>query len=163
MKRGKGLDMARDAIARKGDEGAAYWLLGGLYEVLAADNETDGAYTLMRITTPAGTGSPPHTHPGAEALYVVAGELTVHIEDDTVAAGPGASFYFPAGTREWFEATTTATVLATYLPGGIDRFFAEVGEPALTRGLPPVGEAPPDFERIVATAARYGMDIQPPA
>jgi hypothetical protein len=116
----------------------------------------------MRITTPAGTGSPPHTHPGAETLYVLDGELTVHIGDDVIAAGPGASFYFPPGTREWFEASTTATVLATYTPGGIEKFFAEVGERALTRDLPPAGEAPPDFPRIVAVAAQHGMNIQPP-
>lgn len=155
--------MANEPVARKGDEGKAYWLLGGLYEVLVAGEETDGALTLMRITTPAGTASPPHTHPGAEMLYVLAGELVVHIEDEAVTAGPGASFSFPAGTREWFEATTTATVLAGYLPGGIDRFFAEVGVPAPTRDLPPAGEAPPDFGHIIAAAARYGMEIQPPA
>ena len=150
-------------MARKGDDGAAYWLLGGLYEVLVAGEETGDELTIMRMTTPGGTGSPPHTHPGSEALYVVAGELAVHVGDETVSAGPGASFWFPAGTREWFDAVTTATVVATYLPGGIDKFFAEVGEPALTRGLPPADSAPPDFERILAAAARYGMEIEAPA
>lgn len=40
----------------------------------------------------------------------------MHIGDDVVSAGPGSSFSFPAGTREWFEAVTEATVLVTYLP-----------------------------------------------
>lgn len=154
--------MSTTPVARKGDEGAAYWLLGGLYEVIVSGEETGGAMTVMRMTAPAGTGAPPHTHPGAEALYVLAGEITVHIGDDAVVAGPGSSFFFPAGTREFFEANTDATVLATYLPGGVDKFFAEVGEQALSRTIPPPSDEPPDFERIITVAAAYGMNIEAP-
>jgi len=151
-----------DAIVRKSDEGRALWFLGGLYEILVSGEETDGNVTVMRMTAPAGTGSPPHTHPGDEALYVLDGELNVHIGDDVVSAKPGAAFYFPAGTHEFFEAVTEATVLVTYTPGGIDKFFAELAEPAATRTLPPPSDQPPDFERIVRVAAQYGMDIELP-
>jgi quercetin dioxygenase-like cupin family protein len=152
-----------DAIARKGDDSRALWLLGGLYEVLVAGDETDGRETVMRMTAPAGTGAPPHTHPGEETLYVLDGEVNVHIGDDVVAARPGSVFYFPAGTREFFEAVTDATVLAIYSPGGIDKFFVEVGEPALSRTLPPPSHEPPDFETIIRVAAQHGMVIEPPA
>jgi hypothetical protein len=53
-------------------------------------------------------------------------------------------------------------LLVTYMPGGIDRFFAEAGEPAHSPGLPPAPEGPPDLERLTSIAARYGMDIQQP-
>ena len=152
-----------DAIARKADESRALWFLGGLYETLVSSDETDGQVTVMRMTVPTGTGSPPHTHPGDESLYVLDGELTIHIGGDVVNAKAGSTFYFPAGTREFFEAVTTATVLITYTPGGIDKFFAEVGEPAATRTLPPPSDEPPDFERIVRVAAENGMQIEPPA
>jgi len=154
--------MPTNPIARKGDESRALWLLGGLYEIVVSGDETDGKVTVMRMTAPAGTGSPPHTHPGDELLYVLEGDLSVHIGDDVVAAHAGASFYFPAGTREWFAAETQATVLATYTPGGIDKFFAEVGEPALTRTLPPASDTPPDLQRIISVAAKYGMNIEAP-
>lgn len=151
-----------DAIARKDDEGRALWMLGGLYEILLSAEETGGKATVMRMTAPAGTGAPPHTHPGEETLYVLDGEVDIHIGDDVVAAAPGAIFHFPAGTKEWFEATSQATVLVTYTPGGIDRFFAEVGEPAASRTLPPSSDEPPDFERIIRVAAEYGMVIEAP-
>lgn len=151
-----------EAIARKGDDSRALWLLGGLYEVLVTGEESGGNVTVMRMTAPAGTGAPPHTHPGDETLYVLAGEIDVHIDNDVIHARPGAQFYFPAGTREYFEAVTDATVLVNYLPGGIDKFFVEVGEPALTREIPPPSAEPPDFERIVRTAATYGMNIEVP-
>ena len=151
-------------IARKSDESVAIWMLGGLYEIIAAGDETGGAVTIMRMTLPAGAGAPPHTHPGNESLYVLDGEVDVHIGDDVVTAKPGATFFFPAGTKEWFEATTQATVLVTYAPGGIDKFFNEVGEPAASRSIPPPSDVPPDFERIVRVGAEYGMVIEgPPA
>ena len=150
------------AIARKSDEGRALWFLGGLYEILVSAEETRGKVTVMRMTVPAGTGSPPHTHPGDESLYVLDGELNVHIEGDVISAKPGSAFFFPAGTLEFFEAVTQATVLATYTPGGVDKFFAEVGEPAAARTLPPPLDEPPDFERLVRVAAEHGMNIQPP-
>jgi quercetin dioxygenase-like cupin family protein len=151
-----------DAISRKHDESRALWFLGGLYEILVAADETGGAMTVMRFTSPPGVGSPPHTHPGDEFLYVVDGELDVHVGDSVVAAGPGSAFYFPAGTREFFTATSQATIVATYTPGGIDRFFAEVGEPAAARTLPPPSDEAPDFERIVRVAAEHGMIIDVP-
>lgn len=151
-----------DAIARKSDESRALWFLGGLYEVLVAGEETGGKATVMRMTAPAGTGSPPHTHAGDELLYVLDGDVDVHIDGDVISAGPGATFAFPAGTLEWFEAGTQATVLVTYTPGGIDKFFAEVGEPAATRTLPPPSDSPPDFERIAQAAGKYGLTIEAP-
>lgn len=151
-----------DAMARKSDESRALWFLGGLYEVLIAAEDTGGKATVMRMTAPAGTGSPPHTHDGDELLYVLDGQIDCHIGDDVVSAGPGTTFSFPAGTLEWFEATTQATVLVTYTPGGIDKFFVEVAEPAATRTLPPPLDAPPDFEHIVQAAGKYGLTIQSP-
>jgi hypothetical protein len=54
-------------------------------------------------------------------------------------------------------------VLVTYTPGGIEKFFAEAGEPAAGPGLPPPPEEPPDVERLAGIASRHGMEIQVPA
>ena len=77
-------------------------------------------------------------------------------------AGPGSLFHVPRGTVERFEPTSEAQVLVTYRPGGIEKFFAEAGEAALTREIPPPASEPPDFPRIIEIAAKYGMIIQPP-
>ena len=154
--------MAETTVARKADEGQAYWMLGGLYVVKVSSEETGGAVTVMEMTMPAGMGPPPHTHPGAETVYVVEGSVDYHIGGDTISGGPGAVFHIPAGTLECFEPTSTTKVLITYRPGGIERFFAEAGEQALTREIPPPASEPPDFPRIIEIAARYGMIIQPP-
>jgi quercetin dioxygenase-like cupin family protein len=151
-----------NSIARKADDSRALWFLGGLYEILVSGDETDGKQTVMRFTAAPGVGSPPHTHPGDETLYVLSGEIEVHIGDEVVTANAGAVFHYPAGTREFFVATTEATILAVYTPGGIDKFFAEVGEPAASRTLPPPSDTAPDFPHLVEVAARFGMNIEGP-
>jgi quercetin dioxygenase-like cupin family protein len=155
--------MAGKVVVRHKGEGDAFWVLGGLYEVKASSTETDDRLTVMEMTIPAGMGPPPHTHPGAEAVYVLDGTLRYHIGAETVDGTAGAFFYIPEGTLENFEPIDTARILVIYAPGGaIDRFFSEVGEPAQVRELPPPSESPPDFQPVAAAAERYGMHMQAP-
>ncbi len=157
--------MKNGSVARQKGEAQAFWMLGGLYEVKVASEETNGAMTVMELTIPPGLGPPPHTHPGTETVYVLDGTLRYHIGDDVVDGGPGSVFHIPAGIVENFEPTgdTPLRVLVTYAPGGIEQFFAEAGEVAKSPHLPPPDESPPDLERIAAIGARYGMDIRPPS
>lgn len=154
--------MAANAVARKSDEGDAFWVHGGLYEVKAASSETDGAMTVMRMTIPVGMGPPPHTHTGTETVYVLEGTGRFHIGDEVVEVGPGSFFHIPAGTWENYEPTSTTRVLAVYAPGGLDAFFAEMGERAAARELPPPSHERPDIERLITTGARYGMEMRRP-
>jgi quercetin dioxygenase-like cupin family protein len=155
--------MAEQTVVRRRGEGEAFWLLGGLYEVKASSDETGGAATIMEITLPASMGPPPHTHSGGEAVYVLEGKLRYHIGEETVEGGPGSFFHIAAGTWENFEPLEESRLLIVYMPGGVERFFAEAGEPAAARELPPAPEGPPDFEQLAAIGARYGMQMRPPA
>ena len=146
-------------VARKAGEGTSYWVLGGLYEVKVSSEESGGAVTVMEMTVPAGYGPPPHTHDCTEIVYVIDGAATFHIEGETVEGGPGAVFHFPPGTTETFEPNGQVRVLCTYLPGGIDKFFVEVGEPALSHTVPPPSDTPPDIAAVVAAGERYGVHI----
>ena len=154
--------MAGESVVRTAGEGKAFWMLGGLYEVKASSAETDGEMTVMQMTMPGGVGPPPHTHPGTETVYVVDGTLRYHIGDETYEGGPGSLFHIPAGVVENFEPITDCRVLVVYTPGGIEKFFAEAGEPALSYELPPAPTGPPDVERLAAIGAKYGMQILPP-
>ena len=155
--------MAEKTVVRTSGEGQAFWMLGGLYEVLLSGDESNGTTTIMRMTVPAGMGPPPHTHPGAESVYVLDGTLTYHIGGELIEGAPGSLFHIPADTLEWFEPTSTLRILITYTPGGIEDFFAEAGEPAARWELPPAPTEPPDIERLAAVGEKYGMRISPPA
>jgi quercetin dioxygenase-like cupin family protein len=117
----------------------------------------------MEMTIPAGMGPPPHTHPGTESVYVLEGTVRYHIGDETIEGGPGSFFHIPEGVVENFEPTSDVRVLVLYTPGGIDQFFAEAGEPAERREVPPAPAEPPDIERLIAIGEKHGMQIRPPA
>jgi hypothetical protein len=51
-------------------------------------------------------------------------------------------------------------VLVLYAPGGFEGFFEEVGELVTDLSAPP--EGPPDVERLVAAAVKYGCEVPPP-
>jgi quercetin dioxygenase-like cupin family protein len=156
--------MAGKAVVRKPGEGEALWMLDSLYEVKASGEETGGELTVMQMTVAPGMGPPPHTHPGGESVYVIEGQVRYHIDGETFEAGPGSFFYIPAGTVENFEPAgdEPIRVLVFYTPGGIDKFFMEIGEPAEKRELPPRSAEPPDLERIVSVGAKHGLDIKMP-
>ncbi|WP_412538329.1 cupin domain-containing protein [Longispora sp. K20-0274] len=155
--------MGEKPVARMASEGDAIWMLGGLYEVKVSSAETGGRLTVVQMTVPEGYGPPPHVHTACdETMYVLSGRVRVHMGAATTEAGPGAVFYFPRGTEEFFEPIGTASVLASYMPGGIDNFFAEAGQAAEHRELPPVGGPPPDFERLAAIAERYDLELKAP-
>ena len=155
--------MASESVVRNPGEGKAFWMLGGLYEVKAASDETGGAMTTIEMTLPGGIGPPPHTHPGTESVYVLEGNLRYHIAGETFEGGPGSFFHIPEGVLENFEPVTHARLLVVYRPGGIEEFFAEAGEPAERREVPPAPTAPPDIDRLVAIGEKHGMEIARPA
>jgi quercetin dioxygenase-like cupin family protein len=154
--------MSEKSVVRKSGESDAYWFLGGLYEVLLSSDDTNGAATVAQFTIPVGMGPPPHSHDCDESVYIVEGTLSYHVGGELIEAGPGTVSYFPKGTLETFEPTTTVKVISTYTPGGIDKFFAEAGERAPKREIPPAPTSQPDFERLAQVAAKYGLHIQPP-
>jgi quercetin dioxygenase-like cupin family protein len=150
-------------VVRYPGAGEATWMLGGRYEVKVSSAEADGAMTIMEMWLPAGAGPPMHTHPGSETVYVLSGRLSYHIGGEVYDGAPGAIFHIPAGVSEAFEPIEESRILVTYAPGGIERFFAEAGEPATSNELPPLPDAPPDIARIASIGAKYGMEIELPA
>ena len=155
--------MAEKAVVHRAGEGPAFWMLGGLYEVLLSSDETNGASTVMQMTMPAGMGPPPHIHHGvSETVYVVDGTLTYQIDGNRIDAGPGSLLRIPTDTLEGFVPKSKVRVLITYEPGGMDRFFAEAGEPAPRREIPPAPTSPPDVDRLARIGARHGVEIKRP-
>lgn len=156
--------MATTIVARKPMEGDAYWVLGGLYEVKVASAETDDAMVVMHVTIPDGMGPPPHSHQGAETVYILDGMCQYRIGDGTVEGEVGSVFHIPAGVWEAFQPVGTMRALIVYTPGNkIDEFFAEVGEHALARELPPPSVRPADLEQVIAAGARHGLEVRAPA
>jgi quercetin dioxygenase-like cupin family protein len=154
--------MSEKPVVRTAGSGDAFWMLGGLYEVLLSSADTNGKTTVMQFTIPEGAGPPPHVHSCDEDVYIVEGKAKYHIGGEMLDVGPGAAIHLPAGTTETFEPQGALKMIAAYSPGGMEKFFAEAGEPATKREIPPAATAPPDIERLVAIGAKYGLELQAP-
>jgi len=72
------------------------------------------------IKTPAGSGSPAgmHTHEVDQIFYILAGTMSLEIEDTQYEAGPGSLVVFPAGVphRNWNGGTEPTIHLAFNVP-----------------------------------------------
>ena len=58
--------------------------------------------------------------------------------------------------------TETLETLMLLTPGGFEKYFIEMSEPAGEVQLPPVPQTAPDIPRLVAIASKYGIIFPKP-
>jgi quercetin dioxygenase-like cupin family protein len=138
----------------------AYWSLGELLTMLATAEQTGGAFSLMEERLPRGAEPPPHVHHREdEAFFVLEGNLSVRVGDETFSASPGSFVYCPREIPHLLTVESDEVRMLTLCtPGGVEQLFVELGEPAPARTLPPDGDEP-DVERVVTLAAHYGAEV----
>ena len=129
---------------------------GGVHTWKATSDETGGAFLLFEDATTRGKMTPLHRHPEAdETLYVLEGELLVHIGGEERHVGPGGFTMAPRGVPHAFTVLTeTARMLCLQTPGSADTFFRSASEPA---GPDDYDSGPLDFARVQATAQQSGL------
>lgn len=123
--------------------------------------ETGGAYSLAEVfVTPAGL-VPLHVHRREdEAFYVLEGELTFTVGEETIEAGPGSFLFGPSDVPHRYTVNTpTARMLMLFSPAGFEGFIRATSEPTASLEAPPPGTVEVDFERILAAAAEYGAEV----
>ena len=147
-------------LARQG-EGEPIWFNGSLITVKISSMDTNNAYVLVETLGRAGNVTPLHIDPTVETFRVLEGELLFHIDGHEERLAAGDAIVIPQGIPHALMVTSsTARTLVFNAPGGHDRFFRAAGTPGLAGELPPPG--PPDFERMRAAAAQYGIKIVGP-
>jgi quercetin dioxygenase-like cupin family protein len=141
-------------------------VFGELVTCKVTSSQTGGAYSLFEITTQPGDGPLPHVqHWEDESFYVLEGEYEFLVEGQTIRAGVGSLIYVPKGNLHAYKnvGEGPARMLVSQTPGGShERFIEALGEAAADKTSPPVSEGPPDVKRIVAIAAKYGIEIPQP-
>jgi quercetin dioxygenase-like cupin family protein len=139
----------------------AYWSLGELLTMVATAEQTGGAFSLMHERLPRGAEPPPHVHRREdEAFFLLDGDLTVRVGDQVFTASTGSFVFCPRDVPHLLTVESDEVRMLTLCtPGGVERLFVELGEPASNRTLPPDDIAGPDVERIVTLAAHYGAEV----
>jgi quercetin dioxygenase-like cupin family protein len=128
---------------------------GGLLTMKATAEETAGAFLLFEDFMPRGKSTPLHTHANEdEVLYVLDGEILVHIDGDEHAVCERGVAVAPRGVPHAFLVTSdTARVLTLQTPGSAESFYRGASEPAGDESAP---GGPVDFDRVRESAARTG-------
>ena len=143
-------------IVRIAGEGERLWFYGGgLHIWKATAAETGGAFLLFEDVMSRGKTTPLHTHPHvAETLYMLEGEILLHIDGDEQTLGSGGVAMAPRGVPHAFLVTSeTARILFLETPGSSEAFYRGASEPA-TRELETL--APVDFAKVRASAEQNG-------
>ena len=141
-------------ITRQDGDGEKLWFAGGgLFTMKASAAETGGAFLLLEDHVVRGKMTPLHVHPNEdEAIYVLEGELLVHVDGEEHRVGERGLFVAPRGVAHAFMVTSdTARLLCLQTPGTGEAFYREVSEPATSAAD---ASRPPDFERLRDVAER---------
>jgi len=139
---------------RNEGEGEHLWFAGGgVFTMKATAAETGGAFMMLEDRVVRGKTTPMHLHPEVDELvYVLDGELVVHIEGKEERVGKGGLFFAPRGCAHSFLVTSeTAHLLALQTPGSGEEFYRAVSDP--TTSLADASR-PPDLARLRAGAAQ---------
>ncbi len=141
-------------ILGRGEAEKRYTARGSVMLFKALAEQDGGDFSLMeRTLPPGGRRPPPHRHTNcSEAYFVLAGLVTVTVEDEELAVGPEGFVLVPRGTAHTFgnPAERDARLLVIHAPA-MDAYFAGLHE------LWARDEAPSrDEER--ALMARFGME-----
>jgi len=138
-------------------EGKPLRLGGNRLEIKASSEHTGGAFAVLEYRMAAHTPGPPqHLHRRTdEAFHVLEGELTFHLEDRSMEAGPGDFVLVPRGVVHTFEnaGSSEARFLEVAAPGAFVGYFEE-----LLAAVPADG-GPPDPATMAALYEKY--DIVP--
>jgi quercetin dioxygenase-like cupin family protein len=158
------------AIARSDDEALLHLaVVGDTYTVLLSGEQTAGRFAMLDMLIPPGGGPPPHRHAFEESFRVLAGSIEVQLRDrPAMRLGVGDSVNIPANAPHAFRNTAgeEARLLCTVAPAGLERFFAQFGDPVATRTSPAPQLSDTErrnrLERAAAKAPEYGIEMLAP-
>ncbi len=161
------VEAASRTFAHEAGEGEALWWLGMLATIKATAEQTGGRYALVEILAPDSYEAVLHVHHQEdEGFYILEGEMTFYVGEQTIKAPPGSYLFGPKDVPHSFTVDSgPARVLFVFSPAGLEGLVREMGEPAGSLSIPPQPEEPPDeaeMERMAAIAARYGAEILGP-
>ena len=158
--------MTHQPTITKPGTGRTIAVVGDIYRFLAVGENTDGRYALWEAIVPPGGGPPPHVHSREEeGFYILEGEITFQLGDSHFVAGAGTFANMPVGSLHSFKngSGKLARMLISVAPAGLEKMFIEVGQPVAAGATTAPPPAPADFEKLLAVAPQYGIEIRLPA
>lgn len=159
--------MIDNIITINEDQGQNLSIVGDTYRIIISGEQTQGAYAVIDMLVPPGGGPGPHSHAAIqEMFYVVDGEIDFKTEAGKYTAKKGSFVNIPKGGEVHCfrnNSNTTAHLLCTVIPSGLDGFFREIGTPvAAGTFLPPPALTEEELTRLRSLAEKHGQKLYPP-
>ena len=106
------------------DGGDTIGFLDQVYRLKASGAQTGGLFGLVEVSTPQGSGPPPHVHEREdEAFYVLEGTYEVTVGNDRFDAGKGCFIFAPRRIPHGYVVSAApARHLSFVFPGGWETF-----------------------------------------
>ena len=114
-------------VIRRAGEGEKRWFFGGgvFTWKLGGDSEDIHLWTVDMVE-----GTPVHTHPVSESMWMLEGQIRYRILDDEHEIGPGDFVMVPAGVPHAFIVTSpTAKVIGVQPTCECEPFYRGASEP----------------------------------
>jgi quercetin dioxygenase-like cupin family protein len=149
-------------IFSQSGEGDSYLVAGDIFTFKATSEQTDGKYALFEVVVAPQLGPPPHIHSREdEAFYIQEGTIEFHLDEQTIVANPGTFLHSPKGQLHSFRniGEAVAKMLIWTAPGGIEKFFAQVGTKVESSSVSPLPITQEVIDLMLATAPKYGITI----
>lgn len=157
---------SNEFVYRPAQTGEQYWVMGTLFTYLVTGEESGGSYFTLTVDLGPDAGPPPHIHHlEEEQFYVLDGELTYSVGEQTFQVKAGDFLHIPRGTVHSFKnGPEPARLLATFSPAGIEGFFKAVGEAVADHSTPPpvTEDAIARFLAIESSGWKDHHDTLPP-
>jgi quercetin dioxygenase-like cupin family protein len=140
--------------------GDAVWMFDALDTIKADAATTGGSFSLFELQDSNGSTVPLHVNDRWDrGFYVLEGEYTFVLGDESVAASRGTWVFAPRGTPlAWRCDSAEGRVLNVTVPGGFEGFYREVGQSVADRTRVPA-RMEPDVEALSTAASRHGISI----
>lgn len=146
-------------VVRRAGEGDRRWFFGGgVWTWKLSGAETGDRLSVVEVELDGGKRTPLHTHPIAESMWVLTGQIRYRIETDDVELQPGDFVMVPQGIPHAFLVLSEqARIIAIQPSGECEPFYLGASEPLETSARET------DFARLAASAAANGgIDILGP-
>lgn len=140
-------------------EGEIRWYNGTQVRFLINPEDTQGEFSLLEMTSLAGTEPPSHIHRNEDETFLIQeGEVRFFIGEQVIDAKPGMVVFAPRGIRHTFKIMTPAARLNLIVtPGAFAKFFREMSTETPEAG-PIKPPTPAEFKALAQHCERqYGV------
>ena len=134
------------------NKGKTLSILGTTVEIKLAGADTANQFALFKITAPAGSHVPTHTHLREDEIFLIEqGQIEVTIDAQTTTLGPGTTAFLPRNIpHSWRTAGSQParfTLLVT--PSGFEHYFAAIANAP--------GQSEPTPEQLVSKSRAFDI------